>query len=79
MAHRGRTSSSSPFTPRARLLNLELFCCLAEAHVVIADRREDYIRQPPHSALGRTAPAASAAAGRPAHPCHVRLQVVSGS
>jgi transposase InsO family protein len=45
--------------------NLELFCGLAEAQVVIEDWREDYNQHRPHSALGRKAPAVFAAGWTP--------------
>ena len=50
---------------RDELLNVELFACLAEAEVVIEDWREDYNHRRPHSALGRTTPAAFAATWTP--------------
>jgi putative transposase len=50
---------------RDELLDIELFSCLAEARVVIADWREDYNRQRPHSALGMQTPAAFAATWTP--------------
>jgi putative transposase len=53
---------------RDELLNVELFCCLAEARVVIEDWRQDYNQQRPHSALGRKAPAVFAAAWTPDTP-----------
>jgi putative transposase len=52
---------------RDELLNVELFCCLAE-QVVIEDWREDYNRRRPDSALGRKAPAVFAAAWTPPAP-----------
>jgi putative transposase len=51
---------------RDELLNLELFCGLTEARVVIEDWRRDYNTQRPHSALGRRPPAVFAAAWTPA-------------
>ena len=50
---------------RDELLDVELFSCLAEAQVVIADWREDYNHQRPHSALGMQTPAAFAATWTP--------------
>lgn len=47
---------------RDELLNCEQFACLAEAHVLIDDWREDYNTRRPHSSLGMTTPAAFAAA-----------------
>jgi putative transposase len=47
---------------RDELLNMELFACLAEARVVVADWREDYNTRRTHSALGRRTPDAFAAA-----------------
>ena len=46
---------------RDELLNTEVFTCLAEAKVVVADWREDYNLRRPHSALGMRSPAAFAA------------------
>ncbi len=46
---------------RDELLDVEEFCGLAEARVVIGDWREDYNRRRPHSALGMKAPAVFAA------------------
>jgi putative transposase len=42
---------------RDELLSIELFSCLAEAKVMVADWREDYNEHRPHSALGMQAPA----------------------
>jgi putative transposase len=42
---------------RDELLAIELFSCLAEAKVMVADWREDYNEHRPHSALGMKAPA----------------------
>ena len=42
---------------RDELLSVELFCCLAEAPVMVEDWREDYNDHRPHSALGMAAPA----------------------
>jgi putative transposase len=53
---------------RDELLNVELFSCLAEAHVVIENWRQDYNQHRPHSALGRKAPAVFAAAWTPPAP-----------
>ena len=50
---------------RDELLDIEQFSCLAEAKVLIADWREDYNQQRPHSALGMRTPAAFAAAWAP--------------
>jgi putative transposase len=50
---------------RDELLDVELFSCLAEAQVVIADWREDYNHQRPHSALAMQTPAAFAAGWTP--------------
>ena len=50
---------------RDELLNVEQFSCLAEARVVIADWRDDYNRNRPHSALGMLTPAAFAATWTP--------------
>jgi putative transposase len=50
---------------RDELLDVELFSCLAEARVVIADWREDYNHCRPHSALGMQTPAAFAACWGP--------------
>jgi len=50
---------------RDELLDVEQFSCLAEARVVIADWRDDYNRNRPHSALGMLTPAAFAAAWTP--------------
>jgi len=50
---------------RDELLNVELFACLAEARVVVADWHEDYNHRRAHSALGRRPPAAFAAAWTP--------------
>lgn len=46
---------------RDELLNVELFSCMAEAEVLIADWREDYNTRRTHSGLGRRTPAAFAA------------------
>jgi transposase InsO family protein len=46
---------------RDELLDVEEFCGLAEARVVIEDWREDYNQRRPHSALGMRSPAAFAA------------------
>ena len=61
---RGKTATWSPSTSRVRdeLLNVELFSCLAEARVVIADWQEDYNARRTRSALGRRTPAAFAIA-----------------
>jgi len=53
---------------RDELLDLELFCGLPEARVLIEDWREDYNQRRPHSALGRKPPAAFAAAWTPDRP-----------
>jgi putative transposase len=42
---------------RDELLAVELFSCLAEAKVMVADWREDYNEHRPHSALAMKAPA----------------------
>jgi transposase InsO family protein len=42
---------------RDELLGVELFETLTEAQVLVADWREDYNHNRPHSALGMTAPA----------------------
>ena len=49
---------------RDELLSVELFSCLAEAQVMVADWREDYNERRPHSALGMSAPARFAEAWR---------------
>lgn len=49
---------------RDELLAVELFSCLAEAKVMVADWREDYNERRPHSALGMKAPARFARAWR---------------
>ena len=46
---------------RDELLDVEEFCSLAEARVVIGDWREDYHLRRPHSALGMLTPATFAA------------------
>jgi transposase InsO family protein len=46
---------------RDELLDIEEFCSLAEAQVVIGDWREDYHQRRPHSALGMLTPATFAA------------------
>ena len=46
---------------RDELLDVEEFCSLAEARVVIGDWREDYNQRRPHSALGMLTPATFAA------------------
>jgi putative transposase len=46
---------------RDELLDIEEFCSLAEARVVIGDWREDYNQRRPHSALRMLTPAAFAA------------------
>jgi transposase InsO family protein len=46
---------------RDELLDVEEFCSLAEARVVIGDWQEDYNQRRPHSSLGMRAPAAFAA------------------
>jgi putative transposase len=50
---------------RDELLDVEQFSCLAEARVVIADWRDDYNHNRPHSALGMLTPAAFAATWTP--------------
>ena len=52
---------------RDELLGVELFSCLAEAKVMIADWREDYNDRRPHSALGMQPPARFASAWRAHH------------
>jgi len=47
---------------RDELLNLEEFCCLAEAQILAEAWRQDYNREHPHSALGMKSPAAFAVA-----------------
>jgi hypothetical protein len=42
---------------RDELLDVEEFCSLAEARVVIGDWREGYNQRRPHSALGMLTPA----------------------
>ena len=49
---------------RDELLDVEQFCCLAEATVVIDDWREDYNAHRPHSALANQTPDAFARAWR---------------
>jgi Integrase core domain len=49
------------------LLAVELFSCLAEAQVVIADWRQDYNHHRPHSALGMMTPIAFSVGYRSAH------------
>src|ERR1700716_4191850 len=49
---------------RDELLGVELFSCLAEARVMVADWREDYNEHRPHSALGMKAPVRFAKAWR---------------
>jgi Integrase core domain len=49
---------------RDELLGVELFQTLTEAQVMVADWREDYNHNRPHSALGMTAPARFAASWR---------------
>jgi putative transposase len=51
---------------RDELLAIELFSCLAEAKVMVADWREDYNEHHPHSALAMKAPAKFARAWRQA-------------
>jgi putative transposase len=50
---------------RDELLGVELFSCLAEAKVMVADWQEDYNLRRPHSALSMMAPAKFAAAWAP--------------
>ncbi len=49
---------------RDELLGVELFSCLAEAKVMVADWREDYNHHRPHSSLGMNAPGQFAASWR---------------
>ena len=49
---------------RDELLTVELFSCLAEAKVIVADWRDDYNEHRPHSALAMQAPARFARAWR---------------
>ena len=53
---------------RDELLAVELFSCLAEAKVMVADWREDYNEHRPHSALGMKAPARFASEWRRTNP-----------
>jgi hypothetical protein len=53
---------------RDELLAVELFSCLAEAQVMVADWRDDYNEHRPHSSLGMTAPAAFARDWRRTNP-----------
>ena len=53
---------------RDELLAVELFSCLAEAKVMVADWREDYNERRPHSALAMKAPAKFARAWRRNNP-----------
>ncbi len=50
---------------RDELLDVELFSCLAEARVLVADWRDDYNRNRPHSALKMLAPTEFAAVWTP--------------
>ena len=53
---------------RDELLAVELFSCLAEAKVMVADWREDYNEHRPHSALAMKTPARFARDWRHANP-----------
>jgi putative transposase len=52
---------------RDELLAVEVFSCLAEAKVMVADFREDYNRNRPHRAHGMMTPAAFKAGWEAAH------------
>jgi len=64
---------------RDELLTVELFSCLAEAKVMVADWREDHNEHRPHSALAMQAPArfARACGARSTDPRSIRTPAVS--
>jgi hypothetical protein len=57
-AHRDRNPFVESFHSRVRdeLLDVEEFCSLAEARVVIGDRREDYHLRRPHTPRSECSP-----------------------
>ena len=59
-----RSDAESGSRVRDELLAVELFSCVTEAQVIVADWREGYNDHQPHSSLAMTAPARLARAWR---------------